>query len=181
MDRNCIGILMPGDMGHAVGATLIDHGYRVVTALNGRSDNSRMLAERAGLTDTGSIDAVVSEADVILSILPPAAAEGLASEVSASIRRTGKIPIYVDCTAVSPDTVCRIEGIITDAGGLCVDVGIVGLRPGRGAPPRFYVSGPDVSAMTTLDGTGIQVVSAGDTVGQASAVKMVYAGLTKGT
>jgi len=43
------------------------------------------------------------------------------------------------------------------------------------------VSGPDVGALSDLDGQGIQVRPVGAEIGQASALKMTYAALTKGT
>ena len=73
-----IAVLMPGDMGHATGAVLIQHGHDVITCLDGRSDHTKELAASAGFRDVGTLDAIVSEADLVLSILPPAAALGQA-------------------------------------------------------------------------------------------------------
>ena len=39
-----IGILMPGDMGHACGQALKQSGFRVVTFLGGRSDRTQSLS-----------------------------------------------------------------------------------------------------------------------------------------
>ncbi len=95
---------------------------------------------------------------------------------------TGAKPVYVDCNAVSPATVGEIADVITDAGAPFIDAGIIGLKPdGQGAGPRFYVSGADTSAMQDLDGKGFQVKNLGAEPGRASALKMCYAGLTKGT
>ena len=69
-----IAVLMPGDMGHATGRVLAAHGHDVITCLDGRSERTRTLAAAAGLTDAGSLEAVVEAASIILSILPPAAA-----------------------------------------------------------------------------------------------------------
>ena len=70
---NTIAILSPGDMGHAVGRTLSEKGLRVVTCLEGRSTRTRGLAEAAGLIDLPSLAAMVTETDLVLSIMPPTA------------------------------------------------------------------------------------------------------------
>ncbi len=46
-----VGIISPGDMGHAIGAVLRQHGLRVLTNLQGRSARTVALAAQAGMTD----------------------------------------------------------------------------------------------------------------------------------
>lgn len=179
MDR--IAILMPGDMGHGVGRALAQHGHEVVTCLAGRSERTRGLAEAAGMRDLDSLEAVVAGTDLVLSILPPAAALAQAEAMGAAMRATGARPVYVDCNAVSPMTAVEVGAVIGAAGAPFIDCGIIGLAPGKGPPTRFHVSGADTTPMERLDGRGIKVVPMGPEPGRASALKMVYAGLTKGT
>lgn len=181
MELNTIAILMPGDMGHAVGRVLREHGHDVICALDGRGQHTHNLAAQAGLRDVGSLSAVIGEADMILSILPPAAASGLAHDVAKEMTASGKTPIYVDCNAIAPETTIAIGQTITNVGAKFIDAGIIGMAPGIGAGPRFYVSGPDHALMQSLDGKGFQVIGMGENIGQGSAIKMAYAGLTKGT
>ena len=176
-----IAILMPGDMGHGVGRALREHGHEVITCLAGRSARTRGLAEAAGMRDAGTLEALVREADMVLSILPPAAAIAQAEAVAAAIGAAGARPTYVDCNAVSPMTARKVGEIVAAAGAPFIDCGIIGLAPGKGAPTRFHVSGADTSPMEALDGKGIRVFPMGPEPGRASALKMVYAGLTKGT
>jgi len=180
-----IAILMPGDMGHATGGVLAHHGFDVITCLDGRSDHTKGLAADAGFRDVGSLDAVVTEASMVLSILPPAAALGQGSDVAAAMGRTGAKPVYVDCNAISPMTTKDIAAVIEAAAAPYIDCGIIGLAPGKGPAnnpgPRFYVSGNDTAPMEALDGKGFQVKAIGSDVGRASGLKMCYAGLTKGT
>jgi len=187
-DSAPVGVLMPGDMGHAVGRALIDHGHRVVTCLAGRGDHSRTLAAAAGMEDLATLDDVVRTADMILSILPPAAALGQARLVASAMTRCDRFPVYVDCNAVSPDTAIAVAREIEAAGAPFIDAGIVGLAPkktseaeGYAPGPRFYVSGAETGAMEALSGKGLVVRRIGNRAGQASALKMTYAGLTKGT
>ena len=52
---DAIAVLMPGDMGHAVGRVLAQHGHDVLTCLDGRSERTRGLFEAAGLRDGGDL------------------------------------------------------------------------------------------------------------------------------
>ncbi|MDH3666112.1 MAG: DUF1932 domain-containing protein [Paracoccaceae bacterium] len=181
MTHQTVAILMPGDMGHGVGRALREHGHEVITCLAGRSARTRGLAKAAGMRDLDSLEAVVGEADLILSILPPDAALAQASQVATTMTAAGARPIYVDCNAVSPMTVRKIGEVIAGAGAPFIDCGIIGLAPGKGPATRFHVSGPDTGPMEALHGKGISVLPMGTEIGRASALKMVYAGLTKGT
>lgn len=181
MGVETVGILSPGDMGHNVGRALGEHGLRVITCLQGRSDRTRTLAQRAGIDDVASLNDLVTEADIVLSILVPAEAVGVAESVAGALSATGAGTPFADCNAISPQSATAIDGVIGHAGGRFIDGGIIGGPPGRGTPPRFYVSGPHAGVMTELDGKGIDVRPIGESVGKASGIKMCYAAMTKGT
>ena len=71
---------------------------------------------------------------------------------------------------------------MSDCGVSCIDAGIVGPPPGKGAQPtRFYVSGPEANIMDAIDSAGISVRQMGPEIGRASAIKMCYAAVTKGS
>ncbi len=182
MSIETVAIISPGDMGHAVGRALSAHGLRIVTCLEGRSERTRSLAEAAGFIDVPSLKSLVSEADLILSIMPPSAAVAAARSVAAAIGATGSKPYYADCNAVSPATARAIEALFSDCGASFVDAGIIGPPPGKGAQPtRFYVSGPQAEVIDAIDGAGISVRQMGPEIGRASAIKMCYAAVTKGS
>ena len=177
-----VAIQSPGDMGSGVGRELIARGFRVATCLAGRSERSRKLAAGAGFELAESLDDLVESADLVLSILPPAAAETFADEAAAALRRTGAHPVFADCNAISPATARRVAALVAGTGAAFIDAGIIGSPPGRSdLPTRFYCSGPDTSALEALDGPALSVRRLGDDVGRASAMKMVYAAVTKGT
>jgi 3-hydroxyisobutyrate dehydrogenase-like beta-hydroxyacid dehydrogenase len=176
-----VALLGTGDMGHAVGRALLAHGHAVVTCLAGRGQRSRRLAAEAGIGEAADLDGLMSQADLVLSILPPAAAVEAAGQAAETMRRAGAAPAYADCNAVSPATTRKIAATIAGAGANFIDCGIVGAPPGRAVDPRFYVSGPDLGPMLALDGAGIEVKPVGREIGRASAIKMCYAALTKGT
>jgi 3-hydroxyisobutyrate dehydrogenase-like beta-hydroxyacid dehydrogenase len=181
MALKTIAIMSPGDMGHAVGRALGESGYDVMTCLAGRSERTRELARKGNIRDVPSLDDMVREADLILSILVPSQAADIASAVAEAIRNTGASPYYAECNAISPNSTRRVGSIITNAGGKYIDGGIIGGPPGRGSGPRFYVSGEHANVMDELDGKGIWIKYIGDEVGRASGMKMCYASLTKGT
>ncbi len=181
MTFSTIAVMSAGDMGHAVGRTLHEQGYRVITALAGRSPRSRDLAERGGLEDVDTLSRLIAEADLVLSIMPPAAAEAFAHSAADAMRETGTAPLFADCNAIAPATTRTIADIMAAAGAAFVDGGIIGAAPGKATPPRLYVSGPDADLMLPLGGPELNVVPLGPQIGRASAVKMCYAALTKGT
>ena len=181
MQVKTVAILSPGDMGHAVGLALNDHGLDVITCLQGRSDRTRALAAQGNIRDVPTLEAMVLQADLVLSILVPAEATNVALQVADSLRNTGAGTPYADCNAVSPQTTELMASMITEAGGRFIDGSIIGSPPGHEVPPRFFVSGPNAALMTELDGMGIDVRPIGDMIGRASAIKMCYAALTKGT
>lgn len=176
-----VGILSPGDMGGATGARLRDGGLEVYTCLEGRSELTRQIATGAGFIDTGSLDELVASVDLLLSILVPSQALGLAEQVAAAMKRTGATPVFADCNAIAPQTVERIDAMIRGAGSMFIDAGIIGGPPTPKMDTSFYCSGPDTSAFEQLGEHGLSVKVVGSEIGMASGLKMVYAASTKGT
>jgi 3-hydroxyisobutyrate dehydrogenase-like beta-hydroxyacid dehydrogenase len=181
MTVQTVGILSPGDMGHAVGAVLVNNGINVITCLEGRSNRTRELARQAGIQDVLTYQSLVRDVDIVLSVLVPAEAKNAAALVSAALEETGLKITYADCNAIAPQTVQEIGNIITAAGSNFVDAGIIGGPPGPGVMNRIYVSGPDTEAVEQLNNYGLDIRAIGPEIGQASGLKMVYAALTKGT
>lgn len=182
MTLKTIALLSPGDMGEGVAASIIGQGIDVITVLAGRSDETRMRSERAGIRDVADLETMVGEADLVMSIMPPERAEAIAAEVAAAMKATGKTPHYADMNAIAPTTAQRIAAAMADAGADYIDGGIIGWAPGKSkADTKLYVSGPQAGLMDALDGNGKKVIQLGDEIGRASAVKMIYASVTKGT
>ena len=177
---NTVGILSPGDMGHTVGNVLRQNGLRVITCLQGRSQRTRRLAEKAGIEDMPTYSQLVTEVDLILSIMVPAQAMSAAAAVADALQQADTTLTYADCNAIAPQTVRKLGDVITAAGGTFVDASIIGPPPRNPGATRFYASGPDLSTFSALNDYGLDVRPLGDEVGFASAIKMCYASLTKG-
>ena len=176
-----VGILSPGEMGAGVGAALQASGLSVLTCLAGRSPATHERAEAAGLEAVPDLATLVERCDLILSILVPARARGVAAEVGAAARSAGANTVLADCNAIAPQTVQAMEADLKDSRVTLVDGGIVGGPPRNGQGPRVYASGASAHVLGQLDGRGIDVVDVGPEIGKASAVKMCYAAMTKGT
>ena len=178
---NTVAIMSPGDMGHAVGQVLSESGIDVITCTDGRSQRTKNLAEMAGLRQVATLEDMVIQADLVLSIMVPSKAMSFVREISPHFESSKTPTYFADCNAVSPQSALAMAEVINQAGGKFIDGGIIGTAPTKGDTPRFYVSGPDASVVMELDGRGIIVKAIGNKVGQASGIKMCYAALTKGT
>jgi 3-hydroxyisobutyrate dehydrogenase-like beta-hydroxyacid dehydrogenase len=179
MTKPTVAVIAPGNMGAAVGARLTEHGAKVVTSLQGRSAASAKRAQDAGMRDAS--DAEIAGADVVLSIIPPGDAKALAEKLKPALQASNRKPVYVDCNAVSPDTVRSIAATIAEADCPFADAGIIGGPPRPGYDPSIYVSGPDAVRVEVLTDYGLKIRNLNGAVGDASALKMSYGGLTKGT
>jgi Domain of unknown function (DUF1932) len=151
-----VGLLHPGEMGAAVGARVAGD---VMWASEGRSDATR--ARGGPFRDVGTLDALLAEADVVVSICPPHAALDVARSCA------GFDGVYVDANAISPLHAAQIGALHPRF----VDASIIG-GPDE---PLLCLTGaqaPGVAALFTLE-TRL--------VPNASALKMVYAAWSKGT
>jgi 3-hydroxyisobutyrate dehydrogenase-like beta-hydroxyacid dehydrogenase len=185
MSEMLIGLLHPGEMGAAVAACLTGRGYQVLWAPAGRSPATEARAAAAGLTAAGGPDAagqaadLARRADIILSICPPHAALPVARAVAAAV-----FPgIFVDANAISPGTAREVAAAVESGGTSYVDGGIIGSPPGPDGSARLYLSGPRAGQIAALfAGTALDArVIEGRGLTAASAVKMAYAGWTKGS
>jgi putative dehydrogenase len=182
-----VAIIAPGMMGAAVGKRLVDNGVKVLTSLTGRSDETAARAKAAGMA--AASDEEIAGTDFILSILPPGDALALAERFQPALKASNSKPVYVECNAINPATVERVAAAIAPTDCPFVDAGIIGSPPGpapAGADkvagsPRFYASGPAAPRFAALRDYGLDVRVLDGAISAASALKMSYAGITKGT
>jgi len=175
-----VAIVAAGNMGAGIARRLVENDVRVLTLLAGRSAASQARAAAAGMVGV-SADALV-DVDMILSILPPANALSFAEQTAFALKSARRKPLFVDCNAVSPATVRHIQAIIAATGTDFVDAGIIGFPPvPGGSGPRLYASGEHASKLQVLSSYGLDVRVLNGPIGAASALKMAYAGISKGT
>jgi 3-hydroxyisobutyrate dehydrogenase-like beta-hydroxyacid dehydrogenase len=158
-----VGLLFPGEMGALVGAAIQGE---VLWASEGRSEATRRRAEV--FRDVGTVRDLVADSEIVISLCPPAIAEGIAAEVAAE----GFGGIYVEANAIAPERVARIASFLR-----CVDGSVI-----ASSGINLYLSGEaeDVAAVAALfpDGDVIAIALEGG-IGAASALKMAYGGWNK--
>lgn len=178
MSQQTVGILHPGSMGAAVAACATANAARVLWCREGRSPASAARAEQFGLEPVATLPELLDQADTVISLCPPAAAEDLAAEVASH----GFGGWYIDANAINPERMRRIEALLTPHAKAVIDGGVVGSPPIGGKSPTLYLSGPAaaterVEALFT--GTAVRTKSLGSEIGQASALKLAYASFQK--
>eukprot|EP00750_Incisomonas_marina_P002916 INCI12768.1.p1 GENE.INCI12768.1~~INCI12768.1.p1 ORF type:complete len:660 (-),score=98.66 INCI12768.1:33-2012(-) len=129
--RRTIGLLHPGEMGISLAACLLRRGHRVLWCGEGRSSATRLRAESFGLVEVDSLESMVAAADVIISLVPPEAASGLARAVAAAwaaVVRKAKSdglndenaslspPVFLDLNPVSPSSVAQMRDLLAECG-----------------------------------------------------------------
>lgn len=179
MSEPVVAIVSPGAMGAAIGARLHRHGVRVVTPA-GRSEASVARATAAGFEFVD--ERALGDADFVFSIVSPSIAPSVAAQLAATVGHGSRQPVYVDWNAVSPQTAMRTATVIEAAGARFADGGIIGLPPGPDGPgPLLFASGPHAAELHRVADRGVRFRVLEGPVGQASGLKMSYAGVTKGT
>ena len=174
-----IAIHSPGAMGSAIAARLVEHGARVLTSLHGRSAASVERARTAGMEEV-SLETIAT-ADIILSIVPPGQAVALAEGFVLRLKESRHKPVFIDCNALSPETKTQVAVTLAQTGCDVIDGAIIGPPPRPGEKgPRFYVSGEESGRASVLRKLGLDLRQIDGPIGAAAALKMSYAGITKG-
>src|SRR5689334_11829913 len=111
-----VAVIGTGEMGSSVGQRLREKGARVITELNGRSEQSAQRAKNAGLEIINDDELLIEQSNLILSIVPPGVACAVADRFRGSLAKTAHKPTFVECNAIAPATVRRIEASLTETG-----------------------------------------------------------------
>ena len=176
-----IGIMSIGEMGFHWAKLLKSHGVEVLTYDRDRAEVSRKRAENAGVKSVASMNELVDQAELIVSIVVPSAATKVAAKVADAVTDTGRRNLlFLDANAISPMSADEIATILKPAGVNFVDGCIIGAAAKMGKGTIVYVSGPDAARLRDLEAFQIPIKVLGPNTNQASAFKVVYAGLTKG-
>jgi 3-hydroxyisobutyrate dehydrogenase-like beta-hydroxyacid dehydrogenase len=157
-----VGLLFPGEMGAAVGNAVRGE---VLWASEGRSDATRRRA--AGFTDVGSVEELVRDGDIVLSICPPAIAE----EVARQVFDLDFVGLYVEANAISPERMRRIATL----GPRVVDGSII-----AASGINLYLAGEGAERVAELFDSGeVEATVLDAPVGAASGLKMAFGGWNK--
>lgn len=168
-------VLHPGEMGSSLAACLKQNGHDVSWVSSGRSNASKERASSDKLKNLGTLESALEQVDVVISICPPEFAE----TVAASVDSCDFQGLYVDANATSPMTAARISELFADR---FVDGSVIGPPARSTGRTRLYLSGQRAQDVFTLfEGTHANPNVLGTDSTAASALKMCYAGYTKGT
>lgn len=131
-------IIGAGAMGSAVARRLIDHGATVLTHLDGRSDQTIARAKTAGMVPVGR--RALAEAELILSIVPPAEAIGVAELVAEISSGMPAPPPFIDLNAIAPKTMQALAARFDGSRVEVLDGAIIGGPPvpGKSGPAIYY-------------------------------------------
>ncbi len=176
-----VGVVSPGAMGSALADALTRGGARVVTTLAGRSQRTRRLAGKTSFELLDDLAAVVREADVVLSVVPPEAATAVARDIGRAARDQDVAPLLAELNAVAPATAVQIEDDARTNGVELADGSISGPPPWKPGTTRVYLSGRRAHEIADLPFAGVECICVGHEVGGASAVKMSTASVYKGS
>ena len=176
-----IAVLSAGEMGAAIGGALLADGHHVSTLLENRGKETAARVLEQEISVAASLTGLLEEADLLLSIVPPAAAYSLAERVATAAGAAETSFTFVECNAVSPDTAKSIEALFRDQPVTFVDGGIVGSPPAENRQPRLYLSGDVSDELQATGGKAFTIRTLGGAIGSASALKLCYAAVTKGT
>ena len=178
-----VAVIGAGEMGAAVARRIHECGACVMTSLAGRSAASVERVKRAGIEVINDEAILANEADFVMSIVPPGVAIEVAHRYRDVLRQSPRKPAFVECNAIAPSTAREIERILD--GTRVIDAGIIGGPPVAGTQvpskgPRFYASGQFAPELMRLAKYGLDIAVLDGPIGAASALKLSYAGMTKG-
>jgi len=173
-----IGILHPGEMGVSVAASAIYSGHQVYWVSEGRSEQTRLRAEKHGLRELETLTDLCRTCEIVVSICPPYAA----AEVAKSVVETEFKGIYLDANAISPQRSIRIGQLLKAKSIHFIDGGIIGGPAWNPKETWLYLSGKEAHIIAGCFSKGpLETKIIGTEIGKASALKMCYAAYSKGT
>ena len=174
-----IGLIGLGEMGSEIGRYLVMNGLEVISVYEGRSEISKKRASKYKIRDAGSIEQFCKISDLVISIIPPDKAVETANLYTSYKNKDGQI--YCDLNAISTITAKKIKLLLDEKKIDYVDGAIMGGPPTENYSPRIYLSGKLSEKLNFLNGKGIELMVLKGSDFKASATKMVYASITKGS
>lgn len=175
-----VGILFPGEMGAALGRALAAKGLRVVSTANGRSGATAAGARQAGMELLECLDDVVRAAEIVISLVSPAAAVEVAQQYAERASLAPADVIYVDANSIAPATIARVAATLAASGIEVVDAAIYGLAARLSDRGCVYLSGERASTVARLLENSVRTRVVSNQLGSASQLKMFIGGLNKG-
>jgi 3-hydroxyisobutyrate dehydrogenase-like beta-hydroxyacid dehydrogenase len=178
-ERAAVGILHAGEMGARLGELLRARGHAVLGVHGGRSAATRRRAQAARIEDARSLRALAERADVVLSLVTPAAAETTACAFAAALPERERLPVFVDLNSIGPELARRLSDVLGERGVRFVDGAIHGQAQHLPDRAMLFLSGPVAPRVAELFEGIVAVRLLGSEIGAASRMKMLLGCLSK--
>ncbi|KDR75310.1 hypothetical protein GALMADRAFT_249330 [Galerina marginata CBS 339.88] len=136
---------------------------------------------------------IIQKADIVLSVIPPRDAVSFAERLLREfnlVKRVHKDPlVFADCNAVNVGTIKNIAALFSDTPITFLDACIIGGPPSGNYVPTVYACAEPIDEQglrqfekaVSKSGIKVRVLSGeGTGISDASALKMSYAGISKG-
>lgn len=175
-----IGLLFPGDMGLAIGNVLLKNNFEVITAGEGRSAKTMKNIENSQIKDVGSLENVMKECDIILSVNSPQNSIDIAEKVAHCIPDSQKKYWYVDLNSNTPESALKIEKIMQAKNVSFINGAIMGVAKNVGNDAVMVLSGMERGFLTSLFDHIFKIKDAGEKIESASAYKLLFSMVNKG-
>ncbi len=174
-----VGILYCGDLGSAVARLLRRSGVRVVTTCADRSGRTRERAAECDIEILSSLDDVVRESDLVISLVLPTAAIDVARQFADRSHLCPESTVFVDANSTGLEVVSEIEQMLVGQNIDFVDATIHGGAARLEQIGVMYVSGRTANKVETIFRNILQVRWLGDQIGMATRMKLLLAGFSK--
>jgi RraA family protein len=183
-----IALLYPGDLGSVFGAALLRAGFRVASFVAERSERTRRAAAAAGILRRESLEALLADADLIVSLVPQAGALATARRCAAVLRELAlsgqrdpevEAPRYLDANSIAPAALGEIAGVLDAAGVRTLDGAFLGSARELAERGSLALAGPGASEVGAQLERALRVRVLGDRAGDASAFKLCFSAFNK--
>ncbi|MBT2623575.1 NAD(P)-dependent oxidoreductase [Chryseobacterium sp. ISL-6] len=175
-----IALLFPGDMGTQIAKELIRNNYNVITAGEGRSQKTLQNIKDSGIIDRGSLQSVVEQTDIILSLSSPEASLELAKNTVSCLKNTNNHPIYIDLNSNTPEIALSIENLFSSINIRFINGAVMGASKDIPDNATLIVSGMYRNLFIDQFSEFFKVKDAGDKTEAASAYKLLFSMVNKG-
>jgi 3-hydroxyisobutyrate dehydrogenase-like beta-hydroxyacid dehydrogenase len=175
-----IGLLYPGEMGAALARLLIGAGRRVVTCLDGRSAATAARSRAVGIVEVPTLEQLAGESNMIISVVSPGAAGAVAGEIGDVCSAITPGTIYLELNSISPERSILLARQIESWKMDFVDGAINGLAANLTNSATLFLSGNRAADVATVLGQACHAQVLSGDPGDASAMKMLLSGFSKG-
>ena len=166
-------------MGSAFGRLLLKDGLRVVTTCEDRSPGTEEQARAAGIEILLSLDDVVSQSQIVFSIVLPSAAVEVAQQYANRQQMRPRNSVFVDANSIGVNTIEQIERSMDRQKIPLVDATIQGGAQQLENIGLLNISGPSAKSVEELCRRILRVNRLGERIGSASCMKLLIAGMNK--